>query len=137
MDAGGSLEEPEQSLTLSQPAGRRGLTSWSSVYATKSDGTFYRAILPDLVGPDWYTPKGAWLPPVPGGGLSPSRRETVVFVCVLTLAHAFVELDLRETLGRLRRCSYAAWFKHGDGIGINHMSAPHRGHSQEQQPGKA
>ncbi|GFH08847.1 hypothetical protein HaLaN_03878 [Haematococcus lacustris] len=30
---------------------------------------------------------------------------------------------LPETLHR-ERCSYAAWFKHGDGIGINHM-APH------------
>ncbi|KAJ9513983.1 hypothetical protein QJQ45_021067, partial [Haematococcus lacustris] len=30
---------------------------------------------------------------------------------------------LPETVHR-ERCSYAAWFKHGDGIGINHM-APH------------
>ncbi|KAJ9533738.1 hypothetical protein QJQ45_026804 [Haematococcus lacustris] len=30
---------------------------------------------------------------------------------------------LTETVHR-ERCSYAAWFKHGDGIGINHM-APH------------
>ncbi|GFH28485.1 hypothetical protein HaLaN_26986 [Haematococcus lacustris] len=38
-------------------AGRRGLTSWSSVYATKIDGTFFRAILPDLVGPDHWPRK--------------------------------------------------------------------------------
>ncbi|GFH32582.1 hypothetical protein HaLaN_31826 [Haematococcus lacustris] len=37
------------------------------------------------------------------------------------------QLAARELMGDPRlpgRCSYAAWFKHGDGIGINHM-APH------------
>ncbi|GFH10378.1 hypothetical protein HaLaN_05681 [Haematococcus lacustris] len=44
-----------QAAELHAAAGRRGLTSWSAVYATKSGGTFFRAILPDLVGPDlWH-----------------------------------------------------------------------------------
>ncbi|GFH11960.1 hypothetical protein HaLaN_07561 [Haematococcus lacustris] len=46
-----------QAAELHAAAGRRGLTSWSSAYATKSDGTYFRAILPDLVGPDCKYPR--------------------------------------------------------------------------------